>query len=83
MQTVVCATGRPHSLEVYFYSLQAYDSTTADKRTTSQKSWDKAQVELPMQRPSIAALKRSVSAQLGTVTAPWQTMCNNNLSCSR
>ena len=24
--------------------LQAYDSATADKRTTSQKSWDKAQV---------------------------------------
>lgn len=24
--------------------LQAYDSATADKRTTSQKTWDKAQV---------------------------------------
>ena len=24
--------------------LQAYNSATADKRTTSQKSWDKAQV---------------------------------------
>ena len=27
-----------------FLHLQAYNSATADKRTTSQKSWDKAQV---------------------------------------
>ena len=31
-------------LRIVMCWLQAYDSATTDKRTTSQKTWDKAQV---------------------------------------